>query len=409
MKRKTVSAIILVAVALLLFACTPPMATDFSPNAEGRLAAKVSGAERIPGPKYLEGEIGPGTLYAIYYPEEWNGDLVLYAHGYTDPAGPLVLPPLGTGMQEARDQILARHFAIAFSSYKENGWAVQDAVIRTRQLIGLFTSKFGKPGEVFLMGHSMGGTVTIMLAEKNPQLISGALPMAGPIGGAQLEIDYVANVRILFDYFFPGVIRGDALDVPEDLNFYSEVVPAVMALFSPLNPEAAANVFKAMRLASVDQVAIRYLNATELAMGLLRALAYQVIGVRDMTGRTHGHVMTDNMQTAYTITGVAQPDINAGVDRFQSTPDAENYLAHYYLPDGRLRVPVLTLHKTRDADVPIFHEVEYARIAAQAGGSGLLVQRTIEAFGHSDFTAEQTLQAFDDLVAWVRTGVKPMP
>jgi pimeloyl-ACP methyl ester carboxylesterase len=312
-------------------------------------------------------------------------------------------------MAETRDQILARHFAMAFSSYKENGWSMQDAVIRTRQLIGLFTAKFGKLKDVFVTGHSMGGIISVMLAEKNPELLSGALPMAGPIGGGQMEIDYVANARILFDYFFPGVIRGNALEVPDDLNFYTEVIPAVLALFNPANPDIMTNVGKAMRLASVDQVAIQYLDVTELATAFLRALAYQVIGVKDMSGRTHQHVMTDNTQTVYTIGGVVQPDINAGVDRFSSTPDAENYLAHYYLPTGKLKIPMLTLHKTRDADVPIFHETAYAQIVAEAGCSDRLVQRTIVGFGHSNFTAAEHLQAFDDLVAWVKTGVKPAP
>ena len=49
--------------------------------------------------------------------------------------------------------MLGMGYAVALSSYSENGWAVKDAVIRTRQLIGIFTSKAGNPENVYVMGH----------------------------------------------------------------------------------------------------------------------------------------------------------------------------------------------------------------------------------------------------------------
>lgn len=40
----------------------------------------------------VEGEHGPGARYAIYRPADWNGRLVVYAHGFIDPAAPVALP-----------------------------------------------------------------------------------------------------------------------------------------------------------------------------------------------------------------------------------------------------------------------------------------------------------------------------
>ena len=44
------------------------------------------------GAQHLEGVLGPGALYAIDVPASWNGDLVVWVHGYTNPATPVALP-----------------------------------------------------------------------------------------------------------------------------------------------------------------------------------------------------------------------------------------------------------------------------------------------------------------------------
>jgi alpha-beta hydrolase superfamily lysophospholipase len=94
----------------------------------------------------------------------------------------------------------------AFSSYSENGWAVKDGVQRTHQLLGIFTSKFGQPTRVYISGASMGGLIAIELAEKYPGAIAGALPTCAVAGGALRQFDYPANVRVLFDLFYPHVL-----------------------------------------------------------------------------------------------------------------------------------------------------------------------------------------------------------
>ncbi len=64
---------------------------------------------------------------------------------------------------------------------------------------------------------------------------------------------------------------------------------------------------------------------------------------------------------------------------------------------------MLTLHTTRDPVVPRFHQALYGAIAP----GQLLVQRTVNAFGHCQFNEQETLTAFDDLVLWVTEGVRP--
>ena len=78
--------------------------------------------------------------------------------------------------------------------------------------------------------------------------------------------------------------------------------------------------------------------------------------------------------------------------------------------DAEYRRASSTVHNIRDPDVPVAHEEAYAELVAQAGCSDYLFQRNIDAFGHSDFiTSDQHIQAFNDLVVWVKDGVEPAP
>ena len=54
---------------------------------------------------------------------------------------------------------------------------------------------------------------------------------------------------------------------------------------------------------------------------------------------------------------------------FTATADAEAFMRNWYLPTGKLKIPAVTLHTTRDPVVQIFHEDSYAAAVEAAGGS----------------------------------------
>ncbi len=101
--------------------------------------------------------------------------------------------------------------------------------------------------------------------------------------------------------------------------------------------------------------------------------------------------------------------INAGVQRFDASPSALEYLDHNYDPCGELRIPVLMLSTSRDPVVPGFNQTSYRDAAASAGSSNLLVQREVNRYGHCIFTPAELNTAFRDLVVWVEFGIKPAP
>ena len=172
-------------------------------------------------------------------------------------------------------------FGVAFSSFSENGYAIKDAVQRTRQLRGIFASHFGMPEKTYLAGHSEGAMISLMLAEKHPKLFDGALPMCGLVGGARMQVEYILNVRVLFDFYFPGVIPGTPFDIPSGLDFETQVVPDVTLAM-------ASDPLRAIDMAGVDQIEIQWTSLPELVESVLAALFYNIVGVEDLLGRTHG-------------------------------------------------------------------------------------------------------------------------
>jgi hypothetical protein len=67
----------------------------------------------------------------------------------------------------------------------------------------------------------------------------------------------------------------------------------------------------------------------------------------------------------------------------------------------------LSLHDIGDGFVPFSMEQYYQADVAGQGRSGLLVQRAIRAAGHCEFSDAEVGAAWDDLMRWERTKVRP--
>ena len=343
--------------------------------------------------QFVTGTTGPGAFYEFAVPEVWNGQLIVYGHGIVDPGAPVAVPTTQDGFAALRDALLARGFAVASSSYSENGYALKDAAQRLHQLSGLFVAKFGQPSRTYLVGHSLGATAVQMLAERFSGRYDGALAMCGLLGGAVPEVQYLGDVRVLFDAYFPGVLPGDLLNVPNVT--FRPGDPLFMAILGALQQGFAAPGMPTLAFATAAK--LPFASPQELIAAALNALGFNLRFTNDLLARMHGHSFFDNMSTVY------PPAVDALAQRHTATPDALNYLRHYYTPDGSLTAPMITLHTTRDPVVPLFHESLYAAIAP----ADLLVQRTVDRFGHCAFTPQEMLTAFDDLVRWVEEGTRP--
>ena len=348
-------------------------------------------SHRTKGAAQIFGTTRSGALFALFRPDHWKGDLVLYAHGFTDPAAPIHLPPI----ENLRDQLLARGFAVGYSSFAENGLAVKDGIRQTERLEELFAERLGRPKRTFLIGTSLGGIIAVALAERHPDRYAGVLTVSGLIGGSRGLIDYIGHVRVLFDLFYPGVLPGDLLHHPPGLNLNQHVVgPAVQAMSH--NPQGAAII------SQLAQSPVPFASGPELVGSIAQALALHFIELDDLLRRTEGESFFDNSNVTYSgpLPAPVLADINARVARYRSTPEVQEFLDRYYEPTGRLEIPMSTIYNERDPVVPSFNETRYRDLVAQHGHASLLVQRVFAGrYGHSElFSADEISQAFGELV-----------
>jgi pimeloyl-ACP methyl ester carboxylesterase len=376
-----------------------------SPNAALRVANGPSVANSIWADSVVR-NTGPGSVYGLFMPADWNGDVIYYAHGTRDVLEPVNLPSAIDSTIFVRNALGTLGFAIAYSSWSSNGFAIEDAIRRTHQLQGLFVSRYGRPQNSYLMGHSLGAQAALALAEQFPGQYDGAYLLCGTIAGTEFTFQNIGNVRVLFDYFYPGVLPGTATTMPLSVlsdPFGLVAGPAVAAIQG--NPVGALTMFQ------IDQVYIEGNSIAEKIQTLVRILVGHSRFVNDVLSRVHGHFPFDNDETIYTIGGNAAPlaALNATIARFNIHPDADAWREHNYEPTGEIAFPVFTLHTNRDYLAPFRSESLFAAKVAQAGASNLLVQRTINRWGHCTFTVQEMLTGFQDLVNWVENGVKPAP
>jgi pimeloyl-ACP methyl ester carboxylesterase len=349
----------------------------------------------------VDGRFGPGALYRLVLPPNWNGDLVLYAHGDVSSDAPIALPPEADILVAL---LAPQGYALAYSSFSENGWAVKDGAQRTHQLLGIFTSKFGRPSRVYAAGASMGGLIAIDLVERFPGEFAGALPACAVAGGTRAQFDYGANVRALFDVLYPNALPGNAASVPPGTNSVTDIfLPAVAAM--------TASPVGAFTMAPITQTPVPFADPAELILSVATALSLNASGQQQLAALTNGKPTFDNSGTVYS--GALPPatllEINAKVGRFTAAPSALQYMQKYYEPSGDLLVPMLMLSDARDPVVPGFHQTTYAGVVAGMGRQNFLVQRQVPTYGHCVFTPAQLGTAFADLVLWVELGIKPIP
>ncbi|MGY1802826.1 esterase [Blastococcus sp. SYSU D00922] len=343
-----------------------------------------------------------GAGFRLEVPENWNGDLVVYAHGYRGTGAELTVsnPP-------ERDFLIGEGYAWAASSYDENGYDVVSGVKSTHRLAQYFDRTYGEPERRYITGDSMGGHVIGVTIEQYRNQYDGALPRCGVMGD-----------RRLFDTFLDYNLAAQALaDVPQvypaPADYLTTTVPRIEQALGggPSYPRTLTPAGQQLRA------------LTEQRTGGERPLAeagfasfgdflftvhpqYPGYGEEGQSKSVPGNAATVYQFDADPALTPAEQQLNAEVLRVEASRGS-NGLSGVPTIDGTFDVPVLTLHGLGDLFVPFSMEQLYAQDAAANGRSDLLVQRAIRSVGHCDFTAAERNQAFTDLVAWVEDGVRP--
>ncbi|WP_256669791.1 alpha/beta hydrolase [Pseudomonas sp. OIL-1] len=367
-----------------------------------------------------------GAGYRVEVPENWNGMLVMWAHGYRGEGKELTVdsPPL-------RTYLLENEYAWAASSYSANFYDVRAGVEDTNALALAFkdiAEQNGRalpaPGKYYIAGVSMGGHVAGAAIERetlatanNVVEYAGAAPMCGVMGDTAL-----------FDYF---TAYGLAL---------FEVAGVGAAQF-PVSPEEAQ---EKLTVAHQELWFDYETNPTPLGLTSKGLVFFQILqnlsgGERPIYPRSFGgfqDLLQGFLGTDGTITGITAERAVDTTDityRFEGnpgeplTPAEQNFNATIaqaeavsganaqrddglrWVPaiNGEFDVPVVTVHTLGDLFVPISMQQIYRQRAEAAGSADLLVQRAIRAPAHCDFSIAEFTETFDAMIQWEQTGVKP--
>ena len=346
--------------------------------------------------------------YRMEVPANWNGSLVLWAHGYR-----------GTGLEltvenhPLRVFLVANGYAWAASSYSQNDYNVSQGAKDTHALGEYFSDRVGEPNRVYVTGASMGGHITAVMVEQWKNDYDGALPVCGVLGDHEL-----------FDFFLDFNLVAQALagieaEFPAAPDYLVATVPAVKANLEiipgtfPFTLNAQGHALKAVTMLQsggprpVFEQGFLFWNgfAGDFLFGF---------GMLDGTVPNSPGVVVSNTDTVYQFDldpalTAEELALNESVLRVSDEPQGRipKGLANVPVVDGDIRVPVLTLHTLGDLFVPFSMEQIYAQRVADQGASDLLVQRAIRDVGHCAFTGEELVAGFVDLVAWVEYGIKP--
>lgn len=365
----------------------------------------------------LYGEHSNGAKYCITMPPPppyglWNGDLVIFAHGYVAVGEPIDIPWSQMTFSDGNGGVItlpflvnSMGFAFATTSYSENGLAVQQGISDVLDLIDVFEAQVGTPNHIYLVGASEGGLVTTLAIERYPEAFTGGLATCGPIGNFRRQVNYWGDFRVVFDYLMDtpdlNVLPGNAMSIPSSLmNKWDTVyVPRVAEVLTgnPLNTQ---------QLLSVTGAPIDPFTPDTIGETTLGILWYNVFATDDAIKKLGGKPY-DNRDRVYTGS-LDDVELNAEVKRYKAQKSALNEIANNYETSGVLVSPLVTMHTTGDPIVPYWHQTLYAnKVIASSSFPPPFVTIEVQRYGHCAFTLPEIVNGFGSLVV-LSTGQLPL-
>ena len=404
----------------LVAACSSPTGASPSPS-----------PLRSPSPTTttLTGSIG-AAQYRIEVPATWNGTLFLYSHGYVAPGR--VNPAMDSPAPQISTWLLSQGDAIAGSSYSSTGWALEDAFKDQIAVLDLFNQRFSKPKRVIAWGGSLGGIITAGLVQLYPDRFAGAIPLCGVLAGGVATWNTGLDAAYAFKTLLApnsqlrltGITDPQAnMQLAAQIFGEAAVTPAGQARialiaafgdlpgwFDPTGAEPAATDYAAQEVAQA-----RWESQVDFPF----EFAYRAELERRAGGNPSGNTGVDYAHQLAISAGRAEVTAlyqTAGLDlaadlgalnsgpRIAADAKAVAYLNRNITFDGKLSVPVLTMHTTGDGLVVPQNETAYADVVTAAGKQDLLRQVFVHRAGHCAFSAAETLVLIQQMIERLDTG-----
>jgi pimeloyl-ACP methyl ester carboxylesterase len=380
-------------------------------------------------PEVLSGSIG-AAAYTIELPLSWNGTLFLYSHGYVQPGAP-------NPASAAPDRAVARWlldggYALAGSSFSSTGWAVDDALKDQIALLDHFTQAVGKPKRVIAIGASLGGIITAGLVQTYPGRFAAAIPVCGVLAGGVAAWNTALDGAYAFKTLLAPTSKLQVVHITDpsgNLQLAQDLVApalqtqagqarvALMAALSdlpgwfvPTSPAPAPTDYPAMAAAQAEwetriDFAFAFSNRAELEARAGGNPSWNAgVDYRHQLDVSPDRVEVEALYRAAGLDLAADlRTLNAGAT-IKPDPQALAYLDRNISFDGRLTVPVLTMHTTADGLVVPQDETAYADVVRSAGSQDLLRQVFVQRAGHCAFTSAEVIALIEVMLRRLDTG-----
>ena len=355
-----------------------------------------------------------GAGYRVEVPANWNGKLVMYAHGFAGNGA-----ALGVNNPSIRRYLVQNGYAWAASSYTRNYYDVRAGVEDTNALANEFVKIAAKnsrtlaaPSKMYITGHSMGGHITAAAIEDEAQATAvnkvkynGAVPMCGVVGDTELFNQFAA-IQVSAQ-----AVAGLPSYPTAKWSEISTLVTSTLFTTFPSVPTATGVKFVSV-LKNITGGERPMFNLGLAFGGSFPSLWGALGGDGTITGILTQNVLDTNAFT-YKIDGdtAGSTALNTAAQKLTATADANRLRRDglRWIPkaNGEFKIPVVSIHTLGDLFVPFSMEQTYQKNVAAKGNSAWLVQRAIRGVSHCDFTVAEQATAFDDMIKWERDGIKP--
>lgn len=427
-------ALVAASTTVLAAAAAPSVPEDVIAQAQ-RLGATEVETRRDPvGGMTLTGKLD-GNRFAVAFPPDWNGEVVLYAHGYSLPGSSVAVSaqPGGasgpTVLQAAYDE----HFAAGHIAYAKAGMGVESAARNTLLLRNLVVGLHAE--RVYITGYSMGANVVMALLEQHPGAFAGGFAGCGVTDGWESQMGHLYDMRAAYnvltagtDYALPGnrdvTASAFSMDVPADfpgtgdqfaLQQSARLLMPVIALLK------AAEANKNGKEARI----VRQLTAIGGFPADPASLVYPLVVVglgADDLRATFGGQIYGNRGKVYRVPEMTPHEaarFNRQIQRFAAKPAAVALARRWHQVRGTFRDPLVTLHARLDPLVPYSQALALASSARRSGAAVHLVQNLapdtreplplggLDGYVHCGFSKQQAGDLLLSLQRWAHTGIRP--
>lgn len=369
-----------------------------------------------------------GAGYRVEVPENWNGMLVMYAHGYRGDG-----PDLTVDSPPMREYLLDNGYAWAASSYSSNFYDVRTGVEDTNALALAFNDiaaengrPLDEPTHYYITGVSMGGHVAGAAIERETQQTAnnfvpyaGAAPMCGVMGDTEL-FDYFTAYSLSL-YAFAGTPADSFPLTPDEAEEKLQIARDTLWVDYEANAHAnGLTTAGAPFYATLQNLSGGPRPIYPLSFGFFHDLLQGLAGDDGTITGILNESVVDTTQITYRFETFPGAPLSTSEQSFnnsiaQAVPvsgaNAQRDDGLRLIPkvngDLYADIPVVTIHTLGDLFVPIRMQQVYRQRMEANGWGDNLVQRAVRAPGHCDFSTAEFTNTLDAMLRWEQNGTKP--